>query len=337
MEYKQPAIMTELKKRIETGEYTDRLPTSEELAASFGVNIKTIHKALGKLVEAGLIERKRRSGTRICRNAPPDRHLIEVLFEGFAAIFSHPFWNEIWSGMTEVLLAEGFRPVLHMLRTDPETGILRLENFSMTPSAGKIILGIGEKRLFDLVTAAGTPFIAGCDRINDPRIPQITFDFRRGISEAVTHLYENGARKIAFVGQCRNYISLGYLHKFESYLSAIQHYSPINPALIGEAAPLPGAGAEAVRTILKTGERPDGMIAAYDHQLPEILEELRRNALTIPVVGCDGLPLPGLPPQRPEILVPRKKCGELLARELITGIRSRRTPASKTLNAVFYH
>ena len=148
MENKQIAIAAELRRRIRDGEYVDRLPISTDLAAMFGVNIKTIHKALAHLTAEGLIERKRRDGTRIRAGVRAEQHLVEVLFEGFATIFSHPFWSEIWNGMTEVLLAEGFLPVLHMLRTVPGSSVLQLEDFETIPSAGKIILGIGEKRLF---------------------------------------------------------------------------------------------------------------------------------------------------------------------------------------------
>lgn len=337
MENKHLAIAAELRRRIRDGEYGDRLPVSAELAAEFGVNIKTIHKALAHLTAEGLIERRRRDGTRVRAGMRAERHLVEVLFEGFATIFSHPFWSEIWNGMTEVLLAEGFLPVLHMLRTSPDSGVLQLEDFEMIPSAGKIILGIGEKRLLDRVAATGVPFIAGCDRINDPRVAQIVFDFRRGMADAVKFLHENGAKKIAFIGQCSNYISLGYLHKFESYLSAIQHYSAIDPGLISEAAPLPGSGAAAVEHLLRSGTVPDAAIAAYDHQLPEILTAFRQHGMEIPLIGCDGLELPELEPHRPAVVAPRRKCGELLAHELVASIRQHRMPGSRTLDAIFFH
>ena len=43
------------------------LPHEEDLAASFGVARGTIRKALSSLVDAGLIERKRRAGSRVAR------------------------------------------------------------------------------------------------------------------------------------------------------------------------------------------------------------------------------------------------------------------------------
>ena len=103
MEYKQAHIAEELKRRIADGVYTDRLPNTLTLAEEFGVNIKTANKALARLVEAGLLERKKRAGTRIVQNRRglyPER-MIEVIFEGFTTIFTHPFYYchflHLWS------------------------------------------------------------------------------------------------------------------------------------------------------------------------------------------------------------------------------------------------
>jgi len=46
---KQPYIMQELERRIKGGFYTEKLPKSTELATEFGVNFKTIDKAINKL------------------------------------------------------------------------------------------------------------------------------------------------------------------------------------------------------------------------------------------------------------------------------------------------
>ena len=57
IEYKQPAIVAELRRRIQEGIYTSLLPTTAELAAEFGVNVKTMGKAIARLVAEGRLER----------------------------------------------------------------------------------------------------------------------------------------------------------------------------------------------------------------------------------------------------------------------------------------
>ncbi len=333
MEYKQPAITEAIRRRINSGIYQDQLPSSQELAAEFQVNVKTINKALAPLVATGLLERKRKSGTRVNSLYDSGHQLVEVIFEGFTTIFSHPFWSEIWSGMVAGLTQSGYHPVLNMLEADPKTGLLKLQKFSMIPSAGKIILGITEQRLLDQIAAAGVPCIAGSD-LEDAAMPQISFDFSQGIADAIDYLYRQGCRRIAFIGQTRSYISEAPLHKFKMYRSAIQKYQQLDPELIEDTRPLADAGGDAMAALLKR-TTPDAVLAAYDHQLPEILGVLREHRLNIPVIGCDGLNLPELPPDRHTVYAPRYELGEELAKSLVKAITSHTRPESKVIKAVF--
>lgn len=335
MEYKQPHIAEELKRRIAEGVYTDRIPTSLSLAAEFGVNIKTVSKAVAQLVEQGLLERKKRSGTRIVarRDLFPER-MIEVIFEGFTTIFTHPFWCEIWEAMMQRLSAAGYRTILNMLESDPETGLLKLDHFSLCASTGKIVLGIGEKHLLDRIAASRVPFITACDPVDDPLIPQVAFDFTDGIRDAVDWLTAHGHSRIAFIGQTRSYVNLQQMRKFNAYLKAIQQYRQIEPELIEDVRPLAGSGAPALGSLLRR-TKPDALIAAYDHQLPEILNLLRERGISIPVIGCDGLTLPGIPAERHVVAVPRRECGEKIAEQLIHAINTRRKPRSVFIPARF--
>ena len=101
---RQPFLQEELKKRIMAGKRGDLLPTAAELAAEYGVNIKTVNKALNQLAAAGLLERKRRTGTVILGNPQetPGRRIVEVVFSGFVDPFLHPFWGELLKGIHEV-------------------------------------------------------------------------------------------------------------------------------------------------------------------------------------------------------------------------------------------
>ena len=143
MDYKQPHIAEELKRRIAAGVYAERVPASRTLAAEFGVNIKTVDKAVSQLVEQGLLERKKRSGTRIVparRDLFPER-MIEVIFEGFTTIFTHPFWGGIWEAMMQRLTAAGYRTILNMIRI-PDCCVWII--FPSVRRPGKSCLGSGK-------------------------------------------------------------------------------------------------------------------------------------------------------------------------------------------------
>jgi len=321
IEYKQPQIVEELKRRIAEREYTMMLPTTAVLAAEFGVNIKTMNKAIAQLVTAGQLERRRRCGTMVkSMSGTASAQLVEVIFEGFATIFTHPFWAEIWGGLVERLGAAGYHPVLTMLESDPETGLLKLDRFKLCDSAGKVVLGISEKRLLDMVRAAKVPFITACDELDDPGVPSVYFDFTAGIGAAIDYLHRQRCWKIAFIGQTQSFVNPMQLQKFNCYLRAVQKYAQIDPRLVANVRPLTELGASGMLAILKQ-TRPDAVLAAYDHQLPGILSVLRERNLEIPVIGCDGLTMPELPSDRHVVSVPRRQCGSLAAELLLKALK----------------
>lgn len=336
MEYKQDNIIRVLKERIADNTYGEFLPTAIDLAEEFQVNVKTVNKAMKRLVDQGIVERKRHSGTKIIRDNRDTKrkeYVIEVLFEGFSSIFTHPFWSEIWESMIQQFSANGYRTTMVMLKSNPETGLLDLDNISFYPASGRVVLGIREKRLLNMISQTGVPFITACDPL-DKSIPQISFDFSTGIYDAVAWLWEKKCRDIAFIGQTQTLIVPQYMNKFNAYLQALQHFRQVDPRLIGGTRPLLGGGAVALHKILKQ-VTPDAIIAAYDHQIPEINKVLHKQGLDIPIVGCDGLNLSQISVPRPVVAAPRRRCGELIATKLIHAINVRRKPGSVILPAKF--
>lgn len=335
IEYKQPQIVEELRRRIAAREYTGIIPTTAVLAAEFGVNVKTMNKAIAQLVATGQLERRRRCGTMVkFADNVPGQQMIEVIYEGFTTIFTHPFWSDIWAGMVEKISEAGYRPVLTMLESDPATGLLKLDNFRLCDSAGKIIFGISEKRLIDYVRAAKVPFITACDEIDDPEIPSVYFDFSSGINDAINYLNRLKCQRIAFIGQTQSYVNPLLLQKFNHYLRAIQKYRQIEPELIENVRPLAELGAPAMQSILGRA-RPDAVLVAYDHLVPGVMDVLNKAGLTIPVIGCDGLNLPELPFMRHKVSAPRRLCGETVAALLLKSLKDGHKIRKKSLPAVF--
>ena len=335
MEYKQPKIIAAIREKIASGVYVKRLPTALQLAAEFGVNVKTVQKAVRRLIAAGCLSAKPRSGICVAdHSANVEPMTIEVIFEGYTALISHPFWGEIWIGLLDKLCLSGFRPELTMLKSDPDSGLLKLETFQCRPAAGRVLLGISERRLFKELKQDGVPFIVAGDPVKDTKVPQVSFDFSSGIFDAVKYLREKGHEKIAFVGLTKSFSDSGVLGKFRAYCDAFQEYSPLDAKLIEDARPLKGRGREAVERLLSRGV-PDAIIAAYDTQVPEMFSLLKERKIDIPVIGCDGLQLAGLSPLRPMVAAPLRRCGELAALNLINAIDSHRNVRSERLAAKF--
>ena len=207
--HRQPFLQEELKKRIMAGKRGDLLPTAAELAAEYGVNIKTVNKALNQLAAAGLLERKRRTGTVILGNPQetPGRRIVEVVFSGFVDPFLHPFWGELLKGVHEVLADSGYRMILNHIKSNPATHLFDLDKIELSEAVGRITVGPSEKRLLDWIRAAKRPMIAAGDELADPEIPSVYFDFSKAITEAVGYLYrKRGCRRIAFLGYVNNLV-----------------------------------------------------------------------------------------------------------------------------------
>ena len=314
MDYKQHELIKIILKRIADKEYTDLLPRAADLAQEFQVNSKTVDKALLRLVKQGVLERKRRVGTRVVPVKQYADPVVEVLFSGFAAIFAHPFWHNIWEAMFQELSEAGFHVTLTELNSDPKTGLINFTRLAFFPAVGRIVLGSYEKLLLDRIAETGIPFITACDQL-DEKIPQVSIDFAEGIGDAVDFLHQKGCRKIGFIGETRNLIHL-------------------HPSCIGDTRPVMGGGAIALQGMLESAT-PDALIVASDNQLPEILQELHQRGIEIPVIGCDGLELPNIPARRPMVRAPLRECGKLVAEKIVQSIHTRRRAKSTVLKARF--
>jgi DNA-binding GntR family transcriptional regulator len=77
-------VTSELRRRVETGEYAvgTRLPTETQLTEEFDVSRSTIRQALAAMEEAGLIDRRQGSGTRVLARRAPVRYVQTAGSEG---------------------------------------------------------------------------------------------------------------------------------------------------------------------------------------------------------------------------------------------------------------
>ena len=321
---RQPFLQEELKKRIMAGKRGDLLPTAAELAAEYGVNIKTVNKALNQLAAAGLLERKRRTGTVILGNPQetPGRRIVEVVFSGFVDPFLHPFWGELLKGIHEVLADSDYRLILNHIRSNPETHLFDLDRFELSEAAGRITVGPSEKRLLDWIRATKRPMIAAGDELADPEISSVYFDFSKAITEAVVYLHRRrGCRRIAFLGYVNNLVNPAAQQKLYAYTLAYQKFEQLDMNLVQECWPIPGHGGPATEQLLKKS-RPDALIVGSDLLIPEIDAVLRKRKIRIPVVGCDGV-VPREPPDDySTVQAPRRECGRLAAELLLKAVRN---------------
>ncbi len=320
--YKQGDIVVELERRLDSGFYNTGFPVGAVLAVEFGVNIKTINKAVNQLVDSGRLGRKRGVGTFVLNNTSNSQ--IEVLFEGYSGLFEHPFWGDIWSGCISRLLDADYRPVLTRLTADDATGGLDTGGFQFSASAGRLLLGITQPDFLKLVREQGVPAVSAGDEVADKSFPQVCFDYGPGIRDAVDYLRKMGCRRIAFIGETVAARNPKLLNKFQAFRAACDAFEAEH------ARPLPGAAAEAMRKLLLRTV-PDAVFVSGDHQVPEVRGVLAERGISPLIVGCDGLAFADWP----TVALPRREAGEAAAELLISLLRGDAKSIRIVLPSVF--
>lgn len=328
--YKQGEIVAELERRIDTGVYGSCIPPGGELAAEFGVNIKTVNKAVGLLVEAGRLDRRRGVGTFVISRCAGERQ-IEVLFEGYSSLFDHPFWGEIWNGCIARLIDYGYRPVLTRVRAD-DSGKLLLDDFHFCRTEGKVLFGITQPEFLRMVQEQNVPAVSAGDRLSDPEFMQVYFDYEPGIGDAMRFLTARNCRKIAFFGETKDTFNPMLLSKFHAYRKTLEPLGLYDPALSEHIRPLPEAAGNALRVLLERTV-PDALFVAGDHQVPDVEKVLKEKGLRLPVIGCDGLAFATWP----TVKLPRRAAGEAAARLLVSSLAGRLTEDRVVLPSCFVH
>ena len=333
---KQNHIFLELKKRITEGVYGDKLPKSAALAEEFGVNVKTIDKVMSRLVRLQMVTRKRRGGTAIQRGGgPPPAPVIEIIYEGSHRMEGHPYWMSVWLGLMSTFGAKNVTLKLNRVFLQPDR-LIDLENLKLEPVSARLVIGIHEKAFFEILNRTKVPFLSVGDPVRDIRIPQIQISFRDAIEKTVDALFKLGMKDIAFLGRIYSSSDSGDLEKYNAWRDAMLRRRRISDALFEHAFLYEGAAYQATLKLLER-EVPEILIAATDTQIHEIERALREKKVRIPVIGCDGVSLPGCAEARRPmpIQAPLFSGGQMAAENILTAIQEGKRPKSGVLEAKF--
>lgn len=337
IEFKQGRVIEALEERIVSGQYQDMLPPTTALAAEFQVNLKTMNKAIARLVDKGLLLRKQGHGTYIRQElANVETTLIELDFLGFSDISSHPFYAEIWRGIVTALQDTPYKLVLNVLEEDREQSGLKKVCRSLIPCAGRLLLGTDHPGQLAVLKKTREPFVLLAANAADPEVCSIYAETGPGIKAAVSALVGRNLTEIAYIGMTKDPASRLDLDKFHAYLEAIQHAGlSLSGDLIEHTPPFTDRGLTAMKNILSRC-RPQAVIVAYDHLCPGVYQAIRDAGLSIPhdigVIGYDDLGL-HLEPALSSLAVPRFEIGRQGTETLLEMIRhtTRRRPESKVL------
>lgn len=169
-------------------EYGSRFPSETALADRFGVNAKTINKAVSLLVAEGLLKRGiRGSGTHVKAYEAFPRMRI-----AFTGGFHHPYYAKILNGVAQTALAEN--SLVDVLGHGYEQHSMIMEKIRNSDIRGIIAMRYGS------VHAAGIPVMyvdEGPDDIFSP--DYVTCNSYQGGYEMMKKLIEAGHREIVIL------------------------------------------------------------------------------------------------------------------------------------------
>ena len=325
-ENKHRAIGEELERLILSGELTGKLPRAEDLAAAYGVNVKTVGKALSRLVERNLVRRKRCAGSFV---VPPGEReeplLLEVVYVGETEFALHPYFGEMWAGVLEGLRGLSYRTEFLPLEEDKFRGGVKTPRRDFARVSGRLVTGTADVRQVEPLKHSEVPLVFMGVRPADDDVHAVHAECGEAMRKAIRFLRQAGVRTAGYIGATTtaNAGNLYDVEKFYRFVAAAEGCGMLESAFIVNTPPFASWGYGAMNTILSRG-RPGAVFVGCDQLAAGVYRAAAEHRLRIPedlsVIGCDGIDQQ-LTPKLFSIRIPRREIGREAARMLLRLIR----------------
>jgi DNA-binding LacI/PurR family transcriptional regulator len=267
-----------VRRAIEAGQLPpgETVPPQRTLCRRLGVSEVTLRRALQALAAEGLVSARAGGGTVIAAKGDrrhedhssarlhrPVTHGPATLGIAMADVTDgYPFLEPFLEG----LRGDDARVSLRLFET-PRPGIATRQDFEATLTGldGLIMMSPVHTPLLAACHTRRLPVVLFFSDIADGRSHCVVADYRRGVLQAVHHLYGCGRRRIALVTADRDRFSTGQL--LDAYRDAIDiHALTPDPDLVLHTPYTQRAGYEATRRLLALPEPPDAIVFASDRQ-----------------------------------------------------------------------
>ncbi|MFQ6171138.1 LacI family DNA-binding transcriptional regulator [Oryzobacter sp. R7] len=258
-----------------------------------------------------------------------------VVSEDGDRLFGDPFFAATVRGIGERLAASRHQLVLTMAGCAAERA--RVEEYLTDQHVdGALLLSMhAGDDLADVLEARGLPTVTAGRPVG--RHPACVVDAanRAGGRAAVDHLVRSGRRRVAVVsGPLDMSSGVDRLAGARDAWAEAGRDPDVLRVVEGDYGE--GSGASAMRELLATGERPDGVFAASDLMAAGALRVLRENGIRVPedvaLVGFDDSPVCLLTdPSLTSVRQPVEEMGAVMADLLLARIAGREVPAETVL------
>ncbi len=312
-------------------------PTSHDVAKKAGVSVATVSRVLNG--SPLVTESARRKVLRAIKelNYQPNRaaqrlragrsHVIGLIISDI----QNPFFTSVVRGIEDVAYQQGYSLVLCNSDEDPEKEKLYLNVMRSEEVAGVILASASEAnpQVDDLI-AHNIPVVAIDRQIDDRPIDSVLAANIDGARAAVSHLIEQGHRRIGFIGLPLT--RTPGKERYEGYQRALRdHQLPVSPEYVRIADAKQPGGYASTRDLLTQQAYVTALFVANNLMTLGALDAIRERGLKIPddisIIGFDDMPWANLlQPPLTAIAQPTYELGRHAAELLLSRLKERNQP-----------
>lgn len=336
------SLAQQLRDRIAAGEWSqgERLPPEATLAATHAVGINTVRRAVGMLVDDGVVVRRQGAGTYVSARWAGKSPVIGVI------VPSHSYYfPTVVEGITEVARAAGVTLRIVSSEYDDALEIRRIRELLAAGCSGLLItptlhLADPTARL-ELLRALPIPVVLmermPTDSPPDDGLSAVCTDIVAGGYAAVRHLARQGRRRIGFLGRRDTATADAALRGYRRAIDGLTLVD-LPDAVVRRDSWDEAALADYVHRALSVGL--DGVVCLGDREATALLPHLRRVGLSLPddlaLVAFDDEEAADAPLPLTAVSPPKREIGRLAASTLLRmlGRGGDRTPVRMLLQPV---
>lgn len=304
-------IVDDIKARIDARELNDgdALPTQSELAKMYDASEITSRRALGELVQDGLVVRVRGKGSFVRINRPeaeagrtqpkpgPVKRVLVVHPNFPRHYFNHPFYSGLFEGISRVTDASKTEQIVWdcgqdmPVPIDSATGMIILPG---APTAEFIPL-----KQLSKWKQTGARMILVHFYFPQLQIPYVIVDNTSGGYLATEHLLSMGHRRIGVIatGHSHNDLNQEFSFRLQGYhLAHSQHSLPSDEQLVSVVdarEEYVESGYRGARQLLSLPDPPTAIFATSDYKAFGVMQAAQEMGLRVPedlaVVGYDNV------------------------------------------------
>ncbi len=315
----------QVRRLVNDGSYADRLPPERDLATTFGISYMTLRRAIGELVDEGLLRREVGRGTFVCSPGHLGRRTNTIgliLPPHVRDGVENQFYAGVFAGALKSCAASGQSLVV----AGGAEELMGNDGAKLRPGRrvdGLVGAAIDQLSMPGVVAAARFVPVVLLDSFSGPDIPCVLADNIQASRAAIASLVALGHRRIGYVAGTLAGVGL---ERLEGYHLALRDAGiPYDDALVMIGDFEFGSGLAAGERLLGRTPMPSAIACANDAMALGVLRAAQLQGVEIParlsLIGFDDIPVASqVTPALSTVAVPRFALGATAVRLLLERI-----------------